>query len=150
MIFPASACVFLSRRTKKLPNGSKACRELYFSGNIKRPFRRTGVSACQKSILLWSVNNTRGSAHKPAFAVQMHKKSGQVPDFLYFEREKVSIQELFLVRVWRSPNTDCRKTKFFDSLTPVPKNGRFFVQKRETYLLSTSAMCSMSISSLLE
>ncbi|MFR3785693.1 MAG: hypothetical protein ACLTWR_00105 [Agathobaculum desmolans] len=35
-------------------------------------------------------HNTRGSAHKTAFAAQMHKKSGHVPDFLYFEREKVS------------------------------------------------------------
>ena len=59
------------------------------------------------------VSNTRGSAHKTAFAAQMHKKSGQVPDFLCFERGKVSVQELFLVHVWRSPNIDCQKNEVF-------------------------------------
>jgi len=34
--------------------------------------------ACQKSILLMGVSNTRNSAHKTAFAAQMHKKSGHV------------------------------------------------------------------------
>lgn len=41
------------------------------------------------------VSDMRGSTHKIAFTTQIHKKSGHVPDFLYFEREKVSVQELF-------------------------------------------------------
>ncbi|WP_154658732.1 hypothetical protein [Agathobaculum desmolans] len=57
--------------------------------------------------------NTRGSAHQTAFALQMHKSWGRVPQLLYFEREKVSAQELFLVHVWRSPNIDCRKNEVF-------------------------------------
>ncbi|MFR3786866.1 MAG: hypothetical protein ACLTWR_06200 [Agathobaculum desmolans] len=57
--------------------------------------------------------NTRGSAHQTAFAAQMHKSWGRVPQLLYFEREKVSAQELFLVHVWRSPNIDCRKNEVF-------------------------------------
>ncbi|WP_031474471.1 hypothetical protein [Agathobaculum desmolans] len=80
------------------------------------------------------MSSTRGSAHKTAFATQMHKKSGQVPDFLYFEREKVSVQELFLVHVWRSPNIDCRKNEVFRQSRAEAGASAFFcpqVKKRK-------------------
>ncbi|MGI6182370.1 MAG: hypothetical protein ACOYIE_09890 [Agathobaculum sp.] len=51
---------------------------------------RDGLSLSKKYFVDMDVHNTRGSAHKIAFAAQMHKKSGHVPDVLYFEREKVS------------------------------------------------------------
>ena len=38
--------------------------------------------------------NSRDSAREIAFALQMPKKSGRVPDFFDFWREKVSEQEL--------------------------------------------------------
>ena len=85
-----------------------------------KPFPYGGMcqkrAAYRKSVLPMRVGNARGSAHETAFALQLHKQSGHAPDCLYFEREKVPIWELFLVRVWQSPNTGCWKTEFFDSL----------------------------------
>ena len=68
----------------------------------------------------------RGSAHEIAFAAQMHENRGRVPRFSYFQREKVSAQELSDVRVLRSQNTDCRKNEVFRQSQKDEPNGSSF------------------------
>ena len=86
MRFPQGALLWVG--------GSSAYRGARYCNSRKKvPYREPLVY--RKNILPMGISNMRDSAYKTAFASQMHKSWGRVPQLLYFEREKFLYRNFF-------------------------------------------------------